>query len=131
MSPHEPAAEQPEDWDDDVLDDLLADEDHLHDDGGIDDEGRVPRNYGEVAYSGIIEGEVDGMWLLSYWMPEEDLEIKVAVFDSREAALEMAAQIDELTETDHFWCVDTVFLNPPDAGDVIAAIEGGEEEVET
>jgi hypothetical protein len=121
MLPHQPAPQQPEDWHDDVLDDLVADEDYLN-----DEVGREPLNYGEVAYSGIVEGEVDGMWLLSYWTREENLEIKVAVFDRRKAALEMAAQIDELTGTDRIWRVDTVFLDPADAGELIEMLEGTE-----
>jgi hypothetical protein len=72
---------------------------------------REPQNYGEVVYTGISDGEMAGMWLLSRHILEKNLMITAAVFDTREAALDVAAQIDELTGTNHIWYIDTVFLN--------------------
>jgi hypothetical protein len=89
---------------------------------------REPRNCGEITYSGIVDGTVKGSWLLSYWLPERDVDVQVAVFDTHEAALDMAAQLDEVSGEDHIWCVETVFLNPSDAAALAAMLWGGGKE---
>ena len=61
------------------------------------------------------------VWLLAYRMPVGVYDA-FAIFDSREAALDMAARIDELTGVDHFWRVDTAFNNPQDVGELVALL---------
>jgi len=83
-----------------------------------------PEYYGEIAHIGIVNGDVDGAWLLSYWLPEDDTQVNVAVFDSREEALEMAAQIDAVRDGGLCWRLDTVFLNPSNASELLAMLNG-------
>jgi hypothetical protein len=79
---------------------------------------RTPNNFGEISFSGITEGDVPGSWLLSYRV-DSDLDLAVATFESREAALDMAAQIDDLTKIEREWTVETVFKNPQFADELI------------
>jgi hypothetical protein len=78
---------------------------------------RTPKNLTGIVFSGITEGDVPGTWLLSY--NEDGLSIAVAIFDTEELALDMAAQIDDLTKITHDWTIETVFTNPRFADELI------------
>jgi hypothetical protein len=88
-----------------------------------------PKHSGEIFYDGIVSGEVKGRWLLSYLM-ERGMMAEVAVFQTREAALGMAAQLDVLTGVDHHWRLDTVFDDPSDAEDLAAMLGLDEADVD-